>query len=386
MSRRVVGRGQPLSVAERDLALRCLREGASVERAADVVGCSSRTIQRLHQQAKIKSRRVGPCDLRLNFEQREQISRGLAVGLSLRAIARQLDRAPSTVSREVRGNGGRDRYRALRAHQRALNCLARPKAGKLTLNRRLREEIEAGLIVRWSPKQISERLKIDHPNCSEMRISPETIYQALYVQARGELRRQLTAHLRRGRTARKSRGGEIGQRGKIKDMVMISQRPPEVEDRAVPGHWEGDLLVGARNASFVATLVERHTRFVLLTRLGNRATTDHLITALQDRIAELPDHLKRSLTWDQGAEMSAHKTFKIKTGIDVYFCDPHSPWQRGSNENTNGLLRQYMPKSTDLAIHSQADLDQIAAELNGRPRETLDFHTPAEKMHELLLR
>jgi IS30 family transposase len=385
LSRRVVGRGRPLSVAERDLALKCLREGAGAEQAAAVVGCSSRTVQRLHKRAKVKSRRVGLSDLRLAFEEREQISRGLAAGLSLRAIALQLGRAPSTVGREVKTNGGRDRYRALAAHQRALDCLVRPKPGKLSQNQRLRDEVEAGLVVRWSPKQISERLKIDHPDDLEMRISPETIYQALYVQTRGELRRQLAAHLRRGRTARKSRGGELGQRGKIKDMVMISERPAEAGDRAVPGHWEGDLIVGARNASFIATLVERQTRFVMLARLGKQATTDHVIAALQDRIAGLPDHLLRSLTWDQGKEMSAHKTFTIKTGIDVFFCDPHSPWQRGSNENTNGLLRQYLPKSTDLTVYSQTDLDQTATELNGRPRETLGWKTPAEKMQELLL-
>jgi IS30 family transposase len=306
--------------------------------------------------------------------------------MSLRSIARELSRSPSTVSREVAANGGQRRYRALAAHERAIRCSARPKAGKLSACQRLREEVEAGLIARWSPRQISARLRIDYPSDLEMRISPETIYQALYVQTRGELRRQLTAHLRRGRATRKSRGGEIGQRGRIKDMVCIAQRPAEIEDRAVPGHWEGDLIVGARNKSFVATLVERQTRFVMLTRLGSHSDSEHVIAALQARIAELPEHLKRSLTWDQGTEMAAHQAFTIKTGIDVFFCDPHSPWQRGSNENTNGLLRQYLPKATDLAIHTQADLDHIAAELNGRPRQTLGFLTPAEKMNELLMR
>jgi IS30 family transposase len=386
MVRRVVGRGRPLSVVERDLVLRCLREGASAEEAGRAVGCSGRTVQRLFAQSKVKRRRIGQSDLRLSFEEREQISRGLAAGASLRAIARQLGRSASTVSREVNANQGRRRYRALRAHQRAIGCSARPKAGKLSRNLRLREEVEAGLIVRWSPRQISARLRIDHPDDLEMRISPETIYQALYVQTRGELRRQLTANLRQGRAARKPRGGEISQRGRIKDMICISERPAEIEDRAVPGHWEGDLLVGARNASFIATLVERQTRFVLLTRLGSQRSTDHVIAALQARIAELPEHLKRSLTWDQGTELAAHQQLTIKTGIDVYFCDPHSPWQRGSNENTNGLLRQYLPKATNLAAHTQADLDAIAAELNGRPRETLDFLTPAEKMNELLMR
>jgi IS30 family transposase len=386
MAKRVVGRGQSLSVVERDLVLRCLREGASAEQAGRVVGCSGRTVQRLFAQAKVKSRRIGQCDLRLSFEEREQISRGLAAGASFRSIAKGLGRSASTVSREVKVNAGRRRYRALRAHQRAIGCSARPKTGKLSRDLRLRDEVEAGLIVRWSPRQISARLKIDHPDDLEMRISPETIYQALYVQTRGELRRQLTANLRQQRTSRRARGGQIGQRGRIKDMICISERPAEVEDRAVPGHWEGDLLVGARNASFIATLVERHTRFVLLTRLGKQRTTDHVIAALQARIAELPEHLKRSLTWDQGNEMAAHHQFTIRTGIDVYFCDPHSPWQRGSNENTNGLLRQYLPKATNLAAHTQADLDAIAAELNARPRQTLDFRTPAEKINELLLR
>jgi transposase, IS30 family len=386
MAMRVVGRGRPLSVVERDVVLRCLREGASAEDAGRVVGCSGRTVQRLFAQAKVKRRRIGQSDLRLSFEEREQISRGLAAGVSLRSIAREVGRSASTVSREVAANGGRRRYRALGAHERAIRCSARPKAGKLTLSLRLRAEVEAGLIVRWSPGQISARLRIDHPDDLEMRISPETIYQALYVQTRGELRRQLTANLRQGRAARKARGGEIGRRGQIKDMICIAERPAEIEDRAVPGHWEGDLLVGARNASFIATLVERHTRFVMLTRLGKDRTTEHVITALQARIAELPEHLKRSLTWDRGKEMAAHQLFTVKTGIDVYFCDPHSPWQRGSNENTNGLLRQYLPKATDLAAHTQADLDAIAAELNGRPRETLGFHTPAEKINELLMR
>jgi len=378
-------RGKPLSVVTRDLVLAALREGASAVQAAERAGCSSRSVQRLFVESKIKCRRIGQSQLRLRFEEREQISRGLAAGETLRWIGRTLGRDASTICREVKANGGPDRYRAVKAHQRAISATARPKLGKLAGASRLRSEVEAGLIARWSPRQISARLRIDHPDDLEMRISPETIYQSLYVQSRGELRRQLTANLRTGRTKRRPNGGEIGQRGKIKDMVLISQRPAEIEDRAVPGHWEGDLILGKNGRSCIATLVERQTRYVMLARLGTDRTSERVVAALKDRVQQLPKHLALSLTWDQGKELSAHATFSIQTGIDIYFCDPHSPWQRGSNENTNGLLRQYLPKGTDLAAHSQLDLDQIAAELNGRPRETLGWMKPAEKMNELLL-
>jgi transposase, IS30 family len=277
------------------------------------------------------------------------------------------------------------RYRALSAHRRAIACTARPKPGKLAGCPRLRGEVQAGLARCWSPQQISARLRADHPDDLEMRISHETIYQSLYVQSRGELRRELTGYLRTKRTSRRARGDELGQRGKIKDMVLISQRPAEIEDRAVPGHWEGDLIIGAHGRSSIATLVERQTRYVMLARLGSERTSEHVVEALKTRIGELPAHLVRSLTWDQGKELSAHAAFSIQTGIDIYFCDPHSPWQRGSNENTNGLLRQYLPKGTDLAAHGQLELDQIAAQLNGRPRQTLAWMTPAEKINELLL-
>jgi transposase, IS30 family len=243
--------------------------------------------------------------------------------------------------------------------------------------------VQEGLERRWSPQQISFRLKLDHPEDEGMRISHETIYRSLYVQSRGELRRQLTANLRTGRSTRRSRG-RIDARGGIREMVPIAERPAEADERRVPGHWEGDLLIGAENKSAIATLVERQTRYVLLARLGHDRTTAHVVEALKARIAELPAHLLKSLTWDQGVELAAHKRFTSDTGIQVYFCDPRSPWQRGSNENTNGLLRQYLPRKLDLATRSQVELDQIAAELNGRPRETLQWRTPAEKMEALL--
>jgi IS30 family transposase len=323
--------------------------------------------------------------LRLSLVEREQISRGLAAELTLRAIGRQLGRSASTISREVNANGGPWRYRALAAERRAIRCATRPRAGKLELSGRLRAEVQAGLLQRWSPQQISARLLVSFPDDPEMRISHETIYQAVYVQSRGELRRQLTGYLRTARTKRRAQGAR-GVRGQIKDMILISERPAQVKDRAVPGHWEGDLILGARGRSSIATLVERQTRFVMLARLGTQRDTEHVTSALKQRIAELPAELIRTLTWDQGKEMAGHARFSIETGVEVFFCDPHSPWQRGSNENTNGLLRQYLPKGTDLAVHSQAELDQIASELNGRPRQTLGWATPSEKMNQLLLR
>jgi IS30 family transposase len=360
-----------------------LRAGAKVKEITAEFGCSAVTVWRIRDRAQLLRRRVDHSQLRLCFEERERITRGIAAGESARAIARDLDRAPSTVTREIEHSGGRARYRALAAERRACERLARPKAGKLSRNPRLLEAVEQGLLKRWSPEQISARLKADYPDDEEMRISHETIYQSLYVQSRGELRRQLARNLRSGRTRRRSRATpEL--RGRIPDMVPISKRPPQIEDRAVPGHWEGDLLVGKAGRSFVATLVERHTRYVMLARLGSDRTTEHVIEALKKRITELPSHLVRSLTWDQGNELSQHARFSVETGVDVYFCDPHSPWQRGSNENTNGLLRQYMPKGADLSELSQEDLDRIAAELNGRPRQTLAWKNPAEKMEELL--
>jgi transposase, IS30 family len=358
--------------------------GERSEVVAAALGCSVTTVRRVARESRLRARRVSGSERRLCFEERERISRGLAAGESFRAIARELGRAPSTVGREVGGREGRCGYRALAAHRRALGRLERPKPTKLSRCPRLCAAVEAGLLKRWSPQQISATLRLEHPDDPGMRVSHETIYKALYIQARGELRRQLTVNLRTQRTGRKPRARGLGRRGQIKGMVPIAERPPEVADRAVPGHWEGDLLVGKQSRSFIATLVERQTRYVMLARLGGDATTEHVIAALKARIDQLPAHLALSLTWDQGKELAAHARLSEQTGVDVYFCDPHSPWQRGSNENTNGLLRQYLPKGSDLATHTQAQLDTIAAELNARPRMTLDWTTPAERMQQLL--
>ena len=322
--------------------------------------------------------------LRLSLVEREEISRGLAGGESLRAIARRLGRAPSTVSREVAGNGGRRRYRACRADKAAVRGLRRPKASKLAACRRLRAVVEEKLELRWSPQQISGWLVENFPDDPEMRVSHETIYLSLFVQSRGALRRELTRYLRSGHSARRQRGYSVmnGQ-GQLRGTLNIRERPADANDRAVPGHWEGDLLMGKRMHA-MATLVERKTRFVMLVALPNGHSADVVADALAAKIVELPDELRRSLTWDQGKEMAAHAQFSVKTGVPVYFCDPRSPWQRGSNENTNGLLRQYFPKRTEIAHYSQADLDAVAAELNGRPRQTLRWKTTSQALDEAL--
>ena len=362
-----------------------LAAGESVRGLAVEFGCSGRTVQRIAVEAALVRGWAGVSSRRLSFAERERISRGIAAGESDAEIARALGRHRSTVGREVRMacGGQRWRYRALAAERRARERARRPKRGKLSVSPRLLAAVEAGLERRWSPQQISARLRLDYPDDVRMRVSHETIYRSLYVQARGELRRQLSANLRSGRSTRRQRGRR-DDRGRIAGMVPIAQRPPEVDDRAVPGHWEGDLLIGAGGRSAIATLVERQTRYVLLAGLGNQRTTERVIDALKARIQDLPAHLVRSLTWDQGRELAAHHAFTIDTGVQVYFCDPRSPWQRATSENTNGLLRQYLPKGSDLAARSQVALDQIAAELNGRPRKTLAWKTPAEKMNELL--
>jgi len=382
--RRPGRRSRRLTADERQEIVDRRRSGEPAREVAVAVGCSVRTVYQVEEDARHARRAdAGAPGLRLSFAERERISRGLAADESARAIALALERSPSTVSREIGRGGGRRRYRALAAQRRAVTRAARPKAGKLSRCPRLREAVEAGLRRRWSPQQISARLKVDHPDDPEMRISHETIYQSLYVQSRGELRSQLAANLRSGRRRRRARG-RAERRGRITDMVPIAERPPEADSRAVPGHWEGDLLVGKGGRSYVATLVERRTRYVMLAALGEDRRSAHVTAELARLIARLPTELVRSLTWDQGKELSAHLRFTAETGVAVYFCDPHSPWQRGSNENTNGLLRQYLPKGVDLAARGQVELDAIAAELNGRPRETLGWATPAEKMEELL--
>jgi transposase, IS30 family len=329
------------------------------------------------ENAKVRS------PLRLSLGEREEISRGLVEGRSFVSIAAGIQRASSTVSREVGANGGRRRYRAHRADAAAVGRSQRPKHAKLAQCRRLRREVEARLAKLWSPQQISASLVIDFPDDAEMRVSHETIYMSLFVQSRVALRHELHVCLRTGRAMRRPKGRRLpnGQ-GKNRDMVMISERPAEVADRAVPGHWEGDLILGKQPAG-VGTLVERTSRFVMLFALPDGRTAEKVNAGLAATIGRLPAELARSLTWDQGTELAAHAQFTIDTGVEVYFCDPHSPWQRGSNENTNGLLRQYMPRRKDLSVYSQRDLDKIARSLNGRPRQTLGWMTPSQKFAEL---
>ena len=320
--------------------------------------------------------------LALSLAEREEISRGLVAGFSLRSIAERLMRSPSTVSREINHNGGRRGYRAVKADKRAWEQALRPKACKLVLNDRLRQAVIRKLKHYWSPQQIAGWLKRAYANSKAMNVSHETIYRSLYVQARGALKKELIAYLRQKRIIRRSRYARqpTDKRGQIKGAVSISERPASVEDRAVPGHWEGDLLCGSNN-SFIATLVERHTRFVMLAKLPSRHT-EAVVDALIKQSRRLPTELYKSLTWDRGHEMADHKRFSMETKIDVYFCDPKSPWQRGTNENTNRLLRQFLPKGTDLSKHSQAQLNKIARLLNERPRKTLDYHSPAERLEE----
>jgi IS30 family transposase len=316
----------------------------------------------------------------LTLVEREDISRGIASGATFRLIAARLGRAPSTVSREVARHGGRDRYRAAPADDRAWQSALRPKECVLARNRALCDIVAGRLALEWSPEQISGWLKDEFPHDSSLRVSHETIYRSLFIQERGVLKKELMQHLRSGRRLRRAiktdTHGE--QRGKIADAVSIRERPADVEDRAVPGHWEGDLLSGSKN-SHIVTLVERHSRFTSLIKVPNKETAT-VVAALTRQIRKLPAALRRSLTWDRGHEMAKHKAFTVATNVNVYFCDPHSPWQRGTNENTNRLLRQYFPRGTDLSRYSQSDLDKIALRLNQRPRETLGFKTPAYKL------
>jgi IS30 family transposase len=323
--------------------------------------------------------------LALTATEREDISRAIAQGETVRQIARQLGRAPSTISREVRRHGGRSAYRAQRADRRAWARSRRPKACRLATRAPLRRVVAAKLAAQWSPQQIANWLRVTFPSDADMQVSHETIYRSLFIQSRGVLKRQLQQHLRRHRPIRHARAAaRVGHYpGHIVGAVSIRQRPAEALDRAVPGHWEGDLLMGARRASQIATLVERQSRYVILVRIASNDTRT-VIAALAKRVQRLPHGLMKSLTWDRGTEFAAHRDFTVATNVQVYFCDPQSPWQRGSNENTNGLLRQYLPKGTDLSHHSQAQLDAIALRLNTRPRLTLGFQTPAAKLAEIV--
>ena len=320
--------------------------------------------------------------LALTLGERENISRGIASGSPLREIARRLERAASTVSREISRHGGRPAYRAPVAEGHAWDLALRPKKCLLAVNRKLRDIVASKLILDWSPEQISGWLKTPYRDDESLRVSHETIYRSLFIQARGVLKKQLMEHLRSKRRMRRSQHSRIfkDSRGQIVDAISLRERPAEVEDRAIPGHWEGDLLSGAKN-SYMATLVERHSRFAMLIKVPSKET-EAVVAALSQHVRKLPVTLPRSRTWDRGLERAKHKDFTVATDVQVYFCDPQSPWQRGSNENTNLLLRQYFPRGTDLPGYSQADLDKVALRLNQRPRKTLGFQTPASRLQE----
>ena len=378
----------PVSGRVRREFWRQVRAGWSVDEASRLSGVSRPTAQGWF-------RRVGgvvpsfaePSGYRLSLAEREEIACLREAKHPVREIARRIGRPASTVSRELARNstGQRGRYRASKAQAEADRRAGRPKQRRLATNLPLRKQVQERLEENHSPQQIARRLRREFPNDPEMWVSHESIYQALYVQGRGGLRRELTTHLRTGRTLRRPRRRPGERRGRIPGMVMISERPAEVEDRAVPGHWEGDLILGStESGSAIGTLVERATRYVILLHLPGDHTALTVQEAMVTVMADLPETLKRTLTWDQGSEMANHARIAAATGLDIYFCDPHSPWQRGSNENTNGLLRQYFPKGTDLSLHGPGILENVAAELNRRPRKTLGWATPAEALDKLL--
>ncbi|WP_417247535.1 IS30 family transposase [Celeribacter sp.] len=318
----------------------------------------------------------------LSLEEREEISRGISHGLSVRSIARILHRSPSTICREINKNGGPKRYRAIIADKAAWRRGKRPKAFLLSQNSALKDLVDTKLCEDWSPEQIAGWLKLTYPDAKGMHVSHETIYKSLFVQTRGLFRKELRNHLRSKRKFRHAKGHKPGSGQQIVEGVSIRERPAAVEDRAVPGHWEGDLICGSKN-SYIATVVERHTRFTILVKVDGKKT-DCVVPALARQMTELPDRLKQSLTWDRGTELASHQKFTVSTDIDVYFCDPSSPWQRGTNENTNGLLRQYFPKGSCLSSYSQEQLDEIANHLNNRPRKSLGFLTPAHRLEQVL--
>ncbi|WP_026120892.1 IS30 family transposase [Nocardiopsis potens] len=388
---------RPLS-EERGLYLRLMRQGLTNAEACRTLGINPRTGRRWRNGRAPSGRSAGAPPITaappppgpsryLRESDRIHIADRLREGATVRAIAAELGRSPSTVSREIRRNRhpGNGRYRPHAAQARADARRPRPKPGKIGRTPELRDFIQDRLTKRWSPEQICQALRTQFPQRPEMRVVHETIYQALYLQGRGELRRELARALRTGRARRRPRRQARQRTPRFSTpMVMISDRPAEAADRALPGHWEGDLIIGKGGASAIGTLVERATRYVMLLHLPGGRTAEHVRDALVETARTLPAHLVRSLTWDQGAEMAAHGSFTLATDVPVYFCDPASPWQRGSNENTNGLLRQYFPKGTDLAVHTREHLDAVAAELNGRPRKTLGWQTPAERLHKLL--
>ena len=363
-----------------------IRAGLGVEEAAAAAGVSRRGAWKwLREAGGVKGN--GPAAVSgryLSAAEREEIAVGLARELPVREIARRLGRSPSTVSREVARNSVRGIYRAHLAQREAAERARRPKPAKLAVNDELREWVQGKLRKNWSPEEISGRLKLEFPGRAEMRVSHETIYQSLYVQGRGALRRELAAHLRTGRSLRRPVRKEGERRGQLAGMVNISDRPAEAADRAVPGHWEGDTIAGQGGKSQIGTLVERSSRFTMLVPLPGGKSAEAFADALTPVIAGLPDALRRSLTWDQGKEMALHARIAVAADCKIYFCDPHSPWQRSSNENTNGLLRQYFPKGSNLSVHSPQRLAEVADELNGRPRKVLGWKTPAEAMAEFL--
>jgi IS30 family transposase len=380
--RRRAGRGR-LSDEQRDEIEWRLAAGERQERVALAVGCDPRTVIRwVVRSGGVRGYERRRSPRFLSLLEREEIALAVAAGESAAGIARRLGRAVSTVTRELARNGGRGGYRAVGADARALERARRPKLAKLAASPRLRAEVERRLRQRWSPQQIAARLRMDFPDDPELRVSHETIYQSLYVQSRGALRRELAGQLRLGRSRRRTRGVRPG--GGLREIVPIAERPPEVDERAVPGHWEGDLILGKAGRSAIATLVERQTRFTMLVELPQGRNAESVRVALTDSIQRLPEALRRTLTWDQGKEMAEHARFTIDNQVQVYFCDPSSPWQRGTSENTNGLLRQYFPKGDDLARYTQPDLDHVADELNGRPRQTLQWLKPSEAFDQLI--